>query len=187
MAISHPLSNTPILEPFASMSVDLVGSTDKWANAEGTHSRMCSFHVGPYAPILMVILFSNTIGICMDDIDSWWSCFPTQLGYLWWWSNRNGARGFSMEMKHPLELTWYVHCSNSQGPKSSILEPILTDKPLQCDIQNYIQGIGELIEDGSSGYHYNEQSALVPCRIVTHNVLVAYECLYFMRKKSLKS
>jgi len=63
----------------------------------------------------------------------------------------------------------------------------LTDKPLKCDIQNYIQGIGELIEEGSSGYHYKEQSALVPGRIVTHNVLVAYECLHFMRKKSLKS
>jgi len=122
--------NTPFLEPFASMSVDLVGTKAEWVDAEGTHSNVCSFHVGPYAPILMVILFSNTIGICMDDIDSWWSCFPTQLGYLWWWSNRNGARGFSMEMKHPLELTWYVHCSNSQGLKSSILEPILTDKPL---------------------------------------------------------
>jgi hypothetical protein len=48
-----------------------------------------------------------------------------------------------MEMKHLLELTRYFHCFNSQGPKSSILEPILTDKPFQCDIQNYIQGISE--------------------------------------------
>jgi hypothetical protein len=57
-----------------------------------------------------------------------------------------------MEIKHMLELTRYVHYSNSQGPKSSIFEPILIDKPLQCDIQNYIQGISKLIEEDSSGY-----------------------------------
>ena len=63
--------NTLFLEPFASMSTDLVGSTAEWADAEGTHSRMCSFHVGPYTSILMVILFSNTTRICMDDNNSW--------------------------------------------------------------------------------------------------------------------